>query len=219
MKIKKLGHCCMVIDIGGTRILTDPGAPDYSGVTKDEKDISLVLITHEHSDHLHVDSLKKILENNPNATVITNSSVGKILDGENIKYTKVEDGEEYEFNGIQIKGFGELHAKIYEDFGQVQNTGYMIDSMCYPADSFNIPEKFIMSGGKVDILALPVAGPWMKISDAIDYAKKLNPRIVIPVHDGMIKEFAAFLYTIPKYFLEKVNIEFKKLEIGKEEEI
>lgn len=209
----------MAIDINGVRILTDPGAPDYSGKTETEKDISLVLITHEHADHLHVDSLKVILANNPEAIVITNISVGKILDGENIKYTKVEDGEDYEFKGIQIKGFGELHAKIYEDFGQVQNTGYMIDSLCYPADSFNMPEKFIIGGGKVDILALPVAGPWMKISDAIDYAKKLNPRVAFPVHDAMIKDFAKFLYTIPKFFLEKSGIEFKKLELGKEEEI
>ena len=213
MKIKKLGHCCLVIEIKGLRIMTDPGAPDYSGKTGEELDISAVVITHEHADHLHVDSLKKILENNPKAIVITNTSVGKILENENIKYIKVEDGEDYDFNGIKISGFGSRHADIYDDFGQVENTGYMIEGLCYPGDSFNLPNK------TVDILALPVAGPWMKIRDAIDYAKKIKPRIVLPVHDAMIKEFASFLYTIPKFFLEKENIEFKKLEIGKEEEI
>jgi L-ascorbate metabolism protein UlaG (beta-lactamase superfamily) len=95
----------------------------------------------------------------------------------------------------------------------VQNTGYMIDSLCYPGDSFNMPNK------EVDILALPVLGPWMKMKDAIDYAKSIHPRIVFPVHDGPLKPFATFVYGIPKHFLEKSGIEFRKLEISKEEDL
>lgn len=213
MKIKKLGHCCFVVDINGKRVMTDPSEVNYGGDSVAERDISLVIITHEHADHLHIDTLKEILKNNPKAEVVTNTSVGKLLDAENIKYTKVEDGESYDFFGISISGFGDRHADIYEDYGQVQNTGYMIDKLCYPGDSFSMPNK------DVDILALPVLGPWMKMRDAIDYAKSLKPRIVFPVHDGPLKPFATFVYGIPKHFLEKENIEFKKLEIGKEEDL
>jgi L-ascorbate metabolism protein UlaG (beta-lactamase superfamily) len=157
--------------------------------------------------------LKEILKENPNAKVVSNSSVGKLLTEAGIEYTKVEDGEDYDFEGISIKGFGDKHAQIYEDYGQVQNTGYMIDSLCYPGDSFNLPNA------KVDILALPVLGPWLNMKNVIDYAKEINPRICFPVHDGTLKPFATFVYGIPNHFLSKVGIIFKKLEIGVEEEI
>jgi L-ascorbate metabolism protein UlaG (beta-lactamase superfamily) len=213
MKIKKLGHCCFVVDINGYRIMTDPSSFNYGGDSVLEKNISLILITHEHGDHLHIETLQEILKNNEKATVISNASVGKLLTEAGIKYEKVEDGESYNLNGIIIKGFGDKHAQIYEDYGQVQNTGYMIDSLCYPGDSFSAP------GVEVDILALPVLGPWMKMKDAIDYAKELKPRVCFPVHDAPLKPFATFIYGIPEHFLSKVGIGFKKLELGKEEDL
>ncbi len=212
MKITKLGHCCLIIEEKGVRILTDPGAPDYSRVSDEVKKINVVLITHEHADHLHIESLKKVLAQNPQAVVITNTSVGKILDGENIPYSKVEDGQDTEIMGVKITGFGDKHAEIYETYGQVQNTGYMINNLCYPGDSFSMPN------GKAEILALPVVGPWMKMKEAIEYAKKINPKVVFPVHDGVLHNFATFIYTIPEKFLGDVGIKFKKMELGKEEE-
>ena len=83
MKIKKLGHCCLVIEVNGKRVMTDPGS--YTASQNEERNISAVLVTHEHADHLHIDSLKKILGVNPDAIVITNTSVGKLLDEEGIK--------------------------------------------------------------------------------------------------------------------------------------
>ncbi|OGI95588.1 hypothetical protein A2917_03495 [Candidatus Nomurabacteria bacterium RIFCSPLOWO2_01_FULL_42_17] len=213
MKIKKLGHCCLVIEIDGKRIMTDPSFLDYGGESTLERNISAILITHEHADHLHIETLKQILQYNQNAIVITNTSVGKLLNEAGIKYVKVEDGESYDLNGVILAGFGDMHAQIYEDYGQVQNTGYMINALCYPGDSFNLPNA------RVDILALPVLGPWMKMKDAIDYAKELKPRVCFPVHDAPLKPFATFIYKIPENFLSKVGIEFKKLELGKEEEL
>lgn len=213
MKIKKLGHCCLVIDINNKRIMTDPSNSDYGGDSISEKDLDLVLITHEHGDHLHVDTLKEILKNNLKVKVISNTSVGKILTEAGIEFIKVEDGEDYNFDGILIKGFGDRHAQIYEDYGQVQNTGYMIDKLFYPGDAFTNPHT------EVDILAIPVIAPWLRIKDPIDYAKELKPRICFPVHDGIIKPFAKFVYGIPEHFLSKAGIRFKVLEIGKEEEI
>src|SRR3989338_5542153 len=87
MKIKKLGHCCFIAEPKtGVRIMTDPGA--FSALQLQEKNINAIIITHEHQDHLHIDSLKKVLENNPNAIVITNTAVGKLLDEAGIKYTE-----------------------------------------------------------------------------------------------------------------------------------
>ena len=78
MKIKKIGHCCLLIEIDGTWILTDPGA--FSGAQNQVTHIDVILITHEHVDHLHTKSLQEVLKNNPEAQVITNTGAGKMLD-------------------------------------------------------------------------------------------------------------------------------------------
>ena len=191
--------------------MTDPGTftTGQNGATN----ITAIVITHEHGDHFHIESVKEVLKNNPNAAIITNTAVGKLLEAEGIPHTKVEDTESTSIEGISIKGFGQKHAEIYGDYGQVQNTGYMIDNLCYPGDGFAHPDM------PVDILALPVAGPWMKIKECIDYAKEVKPRICFPVHDAIISPSSSFVYTMIEKFLNESNISMKKLELEKEEEI
>jgi L-ascorbate metabolism protein UlaG (beta-lactamase superfamily) len=212
MKIKKLGHCCLIVEIDGKRIMTDPGSYTINEQEM-EKNIDLVVITHEHSDHLHTDSLKNILKNNPQAIVITNSAVGNIISEAGIQFEKLEDGNSGEFAGVYLEAHGEKHAEIYKEYGQVQNTGYFIGKdLFYPGDAFTNPGK------KVDILALPVLAPWLKIKESIDYGIEVKPRMAFPVHDWNIKS-GTFLNSIPEKFLSEHNIGFKVLEIGKEEEL
>ena len=174
------------------------------------KGINLVLITHEHADHLHMESLKKVLKNNPKARIFTNSSVAKLLDEENINSEILEDGENSVVNNILIEGVGTEHAEIYPGFDPVINTGYLINSkLFYPGDALTIPEN------SVDILALPVAGPWIKTSEAIDYAKAVKPRICFGVHDGVLVEgMRGFTKMLIERFLEPENIEFVQINDG-----
>jgi len=64
MKVKKFGHCCLLIEEDGVRTLTDPGGyTDLDVVVRQSRNIDVILITHEHADHIHVPSLKRLLEN------------------------------------------------------------------------------------------------------------------------------------------------------------
>lgn len=212
MKIKKLGHCCLLIEEKGLRILTDPGS--YSTGQNDITNIDVVLITHEHADHLHVDSLRQVLLNNPQAQIITNKGVGAILDKESIQYALIEEGQNITVKDILIEGCGKDHEHIYESMGLVENTGYFVDNkLFYPGDAFYEVNK------AVDILALPVAGPWMQLSDAIDYAKKIKPRICFPVHDGMLKEDRiGSAHKFPEAVLNPLGIEFVAMKEGDSKE-
>lgn len=208
MQITKLGHCCLLIDIEGTRILTDPGLFTTSQNTL--KDIQIILITHEHGDHLHVGSLKEVLKNNPTAVVVTNSGVGKILDQEKIPYTVLEGHGTTKLLGVTLAAYDARHEEIYKDFGQVQNTGYFINKrLFYPGDAFCQP------GVVVDVLALPIAGPWCKMPDALRYALAVKPRIAFPVHDGTVKEeVAKGAHGIPMKILGDEGIEFISMMPG-----
>lgn len=238
MRITKLGHCCLFIEVtllaaedgsiplvrGDTpllsqttvlplirenkpvRILTDPGA--WSTRQNEVRGVDVILITHEHQDHFHLESLKTVLKNNPSAKVITNRGVGKLLDKEGIAHELLEDKQSKSISGILLEGFGEKHAVIYKEFGQVVNTGYFIaNRFFYPGDAFYNPQK------PVEILALPVCGPWMKMAEAIDYAKALKPKIAFPVHDGMLKIIGPF-HGVPQALLPQADFEFRPATEG-----
>ncbi len=201
MKITKLGHCCLVIEEAGLRIMTDPGA--WTTQQTEERNIDYIFITHEHQDHLHVESLKEVLRNNPNAKVVTNTGVGKHLEQAGIPFELLEHGETKECGGVHVEGHGDAHANIYEDYGLVQNTGYFFQNrFFYPGDALYDPKK------PVEVLALPVCAPWMTISDAIEYAKSLKPKFAFPVHDGMLKIIGPF-HGVPQKKLAEVGIDFR----------
>jgi L-ascorbate metabolism protein UlaG (beta-lactamase superfamily) len=195
MQITKLGHCCLVLEINGVRLLTDPGT--FTTTQNELTGLDIVLITHEHADHYHLESLQAVLKNNPRAVIVTNGAVGKLLEAEGIPYIHVGDGESTEVKGVVIDGFGRDHAPIYEEMGLVENTGYLVaGSFYFPGDSFHNPNK------KIDVLALPVAAPWMKMSDAIHFAKEVNARVAFGVHDGMIlPSFRGFVGMALKMFV------------------
>lgn len=213
MKIKKIGHCCLVIDIRGNRIMTDPG--EWSAGEESETNLCAVVITHEHADHFHIESLKGVLAKNPQAIVVTNAAVGKLLEAESIPYKKIEDGETHMVNGVLIEGYGLVHALIHDSIPPIQNTGYFFDNaFYYPGDAFYSPGK------EVGVLALPVAGPWMKISEAVDFAVLVKPKKCIPVHDGGIHpERLGPIHALPARELAKAGCEFVALKEGEEVEL
>ncbi|HEY4526835.1 MAG TPA: MBL fold metallo-hydrolase [Candidatus Paceibacterota bacterium] len=85
------------------------------------------------------------------------------------------------------------------------NSGFLIAKrLFYPGDSFFVPPV------PVEILALPVSAPWMRIEEAIEYAKDIKPKIVFPVHDGMLKpEYRGSSRTLPHKLLTPVGVEFR----------
>jgi L-ascorbate metabolism protein UlaG (beta-lactamase superfamily) len=209
MKIKKIGHCCLLIDYKGKRIMTDPG--NYSTNQNEILGIDYVFISHEHGDHFHVESVKKILENNPNIKIITNSAVKTLLDKENIICEILENGENI-FDEIKVEAKSCDHADIFDIVKPVLNTAYFFDNkLFYPGDAFLNLEK------EIEILALPVAGPWMKIRESLEYVLKIKPKIAFPVHDGMLQKgkFGP-VHVLTEKVLNANGINFKILNEGEE---
>ncbi len=199
MKITKLWHCCLLVETKGKRLLTDPGCFTVEAHTKLEN-IDAVLFTHEHSDHYHLDSLRTLLEKNPEVQIFANTSVAELLTQENISHITIQNWETVDFEGIILTGYGVQHAEIHSSLPYSANTGFMFENrFFYPWDAYTDP------GCPVEILALPVSGPWVKIGEAIDYALKLKPKVAFPVHDHFRYGWS---HMAPSKILPENGIEF-----------
>lgn len=206
MKITKFGQCCLLIELAGKRILTDPGR--FTTAQNDLLDLDLILITHEHADHLHSASLEAIMRNNPNALIITNASVGGILEKLGFVYDTLAERTPTSVQGITIEAVPGQHAEIFEGYGQVENTGFFIENkLFYPGDAYTNP------GRPVEVLALPVAGPWCKSADALSYAIAINPQKAFPVHDWLLNEYGiSVVYGLFESILETHGVKFVPLK-------
>lgn len=187
--------------------MTDPGIYTVKEHSKLKK-IDYVFITHEHSDHYHLESLRVIMEKNPEALIYTNQSVSTLLEREGIYHHLVKDGDTVLIDDgkIAVKGIGHKHAMMHQSIPLSENTGFMFDDIFfYPGDALTNP------GQPVDILAFPVAGPWIKISEAIDFALNVKPRICFPVHDTLRGDSH---HRLPGIILPQNGIEFIPMKEG-----
>ncbi len=209
MKVTKYAQSCLLIEEEGVKILTDIGS--YSEGVPEVEGLSAVLITHEHQDHFDVDKLQEVLGRSPDAVVITHAGVGAKLAELGIAWTGIEPGEELEVQGVSIESFGTEHAVIYGT-SPCRNTGFLIAGKLYmPGDALHD-----VLNKKIDILALPTGGPWHKMSECIDYAKKVNPRVAFPIHDAMYTNDYKQT-SIPRWVggqLEAVGISFVNVQEG-----
>ncbi len=211
MKITKLGHSCLVVEEGSAKFLVDPG--NYTTLQNDVTGLDAIFITHEHTDHCDVESLKKILLNNPQAPIYTNQGVAKVLENAGFKYQLLEDGQSVTIKNVLVEGFGKLHAVVYSTIPVVADTGYLFAGKFFTSgDSFAIPPK------PVEVLALPVAGPWLKAAEFLDYALQIKPKICFPVHDGLLKALGPWAI-LPPIILGPAGIEYRLLEAGQSIEV
>lgn len=179
MKITKYEHACFAVTQDGETLIVDPGA--YTTDLDTPTGVVGIVITHEHADHMDNSHLQAIVASNPNTTIYTHQDIVAQLS--EFKTQAVVAGEGIKAGSFELEFFGGHHATIYADIPVIANLGVMINGrIYYPGDSFTLPER------EVEILALPVSAPWMKLSEAIDFAREVKPHMIFPTHDAILSE-------------------------------
>lgn len=182
MKITHFGHAAVLLETeSGTRALFDPGT--YSNGFEKLDNLDLIFVTHAHPDHVDAERLVPLRNTNPNASLVANAeataAAGPSRDGDR----QVSDEGAFDLAGVRVEPTGRVHAPIYPTLPPMSNTGYIVDeTVWHPGDAFDAEPK------KVDVLLLPVGGPWMKIAEAIDFARAVAPRVIVPIHQAGLAE-------------------------------
>ncbi|MFD8704243.1 MBL fold metallo-hydrolase [Kitasatospora sp. NPDC059648] len=187
MRITKFGHACVRIQHDDTTLIVDPGAfTDPAALAGADA----VLITHEHMDHFEESRLRAALEADPALRVWTNGAVAAQLEGLGQRVTVVGEGDAFEIGGVGVSVHGEWHAVIHPDVPRVRNIGFLFDGrLFHPGDAFTVPPH------AVETLLLPLAAPWSKASEVIDYVRESGPRRAVPVHEATLSPIGQMVAT------------------------
>ncbi len=216
MIIKKFLHSCLLVEENGKKLLIDPGAFSFIENKLKPSDfgrIDVVLLTHSHSDHFYPEALK--IFSKEGATIVASQEIGNLLEKEGLKFEGIKEGEERQVAGFLIKALKSPHERLPVVL-LPHNFAFLINNtLLHPGDSISFEPV------KCKVFAMPVAGPWLKLLDAIAIAEKLKPEFVIPIHDAIIKDFMLErMYNLMcKPTLEKSGISFKPLQLGEQLEV
>ncbi len=184
LEITFLGHGTLLFTFSGKQIHVDPfgRVADYAQLPKAD----LVLVTHDHFDHLDADALAKI-RTPETEVIVAQACVGKVDNA-----MVMHNGETCEVAGIPIIAVPAYNILHKRDSGQPfhpkgAGNGYVLtfgDLRVYVAgDTENTPELKALEG--IDVAFLPMNLPYtMSPEMAADAARALSPEILYPYHFG-----------------------------------
>jgi L-ascorbate metabolism protein UlaG (beta-lactamase superfamily) len=179
-----IGHGTLMMTFDGKVIHVDPFSrlADYATLP----DADLVLITHQHGDHLDSKALDQIVT--PSTVIVANPAAAESIDGAKV----LKNGEEIETLGLPIQAVPAYNLVHKRDNGEAfhpkdRDNGYIVTfggTRVYIAgDTENVPEMEKL--GAIDVAFIPANLPYTMTPEMFaDAAKKVKPKILYPYHYG-----------------------------------
>lgn len=184
LEIAFLGHGSLMMAFGGKTVHVDPygEVADYESLPKAD----LVLITHEHFDHLDEGALRAITKDGT-TVVATKACLRQVP-----KAVAMANGDKRNVLGLDIEAVPAYNIAHKRPDGQPfhpkgSGNGYIVtfgDKRVYIAgDTENIPEMKALRG--IDVAFLPMNLPYTMTPEMVaDAAKAFRPKVLYPYHFG-----------------------------------
>jgi L-ascorbate metabolism protein UlaG (beta-lactamase superfamily) len=184
LEITFVGHGTLMFTYAGKVIHIDPVSQfaDYNEMPKAD----LILITHEHGDHLDanaIDAIKKV-----NTEIVQTQTCAEKYNGTAV----LKNGESGTFAGLKVEAVPAYNIKHERAPGQPfhpkgTGNGYIIhfgNKAVYVAgDTENIPEMKTLKD--IDIAFLPMNLPYTMTPEMVaNAAKSFKPKVLYPYHFG-----------------------------------
>jgi L-ascorbate metabolism protein UlaG (beta-lactamase superfamily) len=185
IKVHWLGHDGFVLQ-GSRTLILDPFKA--KGMYKAE----VLLISHEHSDHLSPDDIKRFSD--ANTTIVAPKVCEPALGQFAQEKVFVEPGSRVEVKGVKIEAVPAYNLNKYRSPGVVFHpradgkVGYVVTldgvRFYHAGDSDATPE---MKALDVDVAFLPVSGTYvMTAEEAAEAARAMKVKVAVPMHFASI---------------------------------
>ncbi|WP_328903537.1 MBL fold metallo-hydrolase [Streptomyces sp. NBC_00441] len=202
------GHATCTIEDSGIRFLTDPlFVRRFAHLRRRRGELpgpdaavaDVVLISHLHSDHLHLPSLARVA---PGARVLVPRGSVRSVPGlrllrraRGLRITEVVAGDEVRVGGVRVRAVPALHDGRRLPLGPHRSPalGYVVEGAArtYFAGDTGLFDDMARAVGPVDVALLPVGGwgPYLghghlDAGRAAQALTRLRPRAAVPVHYG-----------------------------------
>ena len=196
MRITMIGHSTVLIEMNRQKIITDPYFGTWGHIaykrlappakTREElRDVDLVLISHNHWDHIDRKYLRLLPKDVPIMAPHLTAWITRLVGARSV--TGMKPWEE--------KQFGELKITAVPAFHVTKTTGYIIQGeqkqVYFAGDTYygSFMEK-IGNRYNLDAALIPVTTfripMTMGEKSAVKAISKLKPAMVIPIHLGVI---------------------------------
>jgi L-ascorbate metabolism protein UlaG (beta-lactamase superfamily) len=198
MFLRWLGHASVMLELGDTRLLTDPLLRKRLGhlsrrvpVPSELGTVDVVLISHVHRDHLDVSSLEA-LAGTP--AIVAPLGAGDLLRNRGFEHViELGEGESTALRGVRITAAAAHHrARRGLLSPWIPSLGFVIErgERIYFAGDTDIYEA-MEELAPLDVALLPVWG-WgptlgqghLNPRTAAEALRLLRPRIAVPIHWG-----------------------------------
>lgn len=212
-------NCTLMMDPYLTDSIADRLGADYSRLVPLREEYlavkpDVILLSHDHTDHLDVPSLKQLLNTPVQCEILAGANAwtkARTEVGGNHNYVRMVPGSEWSTGDFHIRAVSAVHSDptaigfvIHAEGKTIYLTG----------DTLYSCELLQQIGEPVDILFTVVNGLGnnMNGTDAARLAAALQPRIAIPVHWGLFAKYA----DTPDRFLqaaESLGVHARRAEI------
>lgn len=184
LEITFIGHGTLMFTYDGKAIHVDPWSAlaDYAKMPKAD----IILITHEHRDHLDPEALK-LIRAEKSLVILTNKCASRVEGG-----IVMSNGDAKTVGGLSIEAVPAYNIVHMRGEGvpfhpKGEGNGYVItfgDKKVYVAgDTENTPEMKKLQN--IDIAFLPMNLPYTMTPEMVaDAAKAFRPKILYPYHYG-----------------------------------
>ena len=169
--IRRLTDSCLLVTSDAGTTMLDPGfwTFDSGAVDLDSiGDVQRILITHEHIDHVKPEFVRWVLDRGCDVEVFGNAAVAELLEPHDVQ-VHVHDAPGTSSEDVihELTPMGTAPP----------NRAWTIDGvLTHPGDSYQ-------PSVTAPVLALPILVLWGSTTRSVEFARRLAPRQVVPIHD------------------------------------
>jgi L-ascorbate metabolism protein UlaG (beta-lactamase superfamily) len=216
-RLRYVGHATVLVELDGVRLLTDPllrrRVAHLRRTTRVDmaplRDLSAVLVSHAHHDHLDLPSLELLGRELP---VIVPRGLAPLLRKRRFEHVvEVGEGEELAIGGLTVRATHADHSgsRTFSGVVAAQPVGYAIlgSRRIYFAGDTDLFDEMDGLVDGLDVALIPIwgwgpslgRGKHLDPKGAAEAIRRLRPRIAVPIHWGTYRPIHLGVFDEPAF--------------------